>query len=51
MEGRLIARGRGRLRKTIGVAIKKNLEVNGLPIYIIHDKPLGCCLIHAVDST
>ena len=40
MEGSLIARGRGRPRKTIGETIKRDLNVNDLNVNMIYDRTL-----------
>lgn len=44
-----VARGKGRLRKTIGETVKKDEEVNGLTI--IQDIPLWRRVIHVADPT
>ena len=47
-----VTRGRGRPRKTRGKIVKRDLNVNGLNIYIyIYDRALWLRLIHVADLT
>ncbi|KAF1893453.1 hypothetical protein Lal_00001931 [Lupinus albus] len=46
-----IPRGRGRLRKTIGKVIKKDLEINILSMNMIYNRVLWYRLIHVTDPT
>ncbi len=40
MDDSPIVRGRGRLRKTIGQVVKRDLEINDLSMEQIHDRVL-----------
>lgn len=49
-----IIRGRRRrrkLRKTISRTIKRDLELNGLLLDLIHNRELWCFLIYKADHT
>jgi len=43
--------GRGRPRKTIREAIKKNIEINEFNRNMVYDRTLWCNLIHDADPT
>ena len=51
MEGSLIARDRGRTRKTTCETIKRDLDFNSLNVNMIYDKTLWHRLIHITNST
>jgi len=51
MEGSQITRGRGRPRKTIREAIRKDLEINELEKDMVFDRTLWRRLIHVTDPT
>jgi len=51
MEGSQITRGRGRPRKNIREAIKKDLEMNELEKDMVFDRTLQRRLIHVAEPT
>jgi len=51
MEESQVKRGRGRPKKTIREAIRKDLEVNELDPNLIYDRILWRHLIHVADPT
>jgi hypothetical protein len=51
MQDSLIARGRGRHRKTIRGTIREGLEINELDSNMVYDKTLRCNFIHVTNPT
>lgn len=49
MDDSSIVRDRGRRRKTIGQIIKRDLDLNSLSSYMIHDRTLWSCLIDVAN--